>query len=56
MKKVWMLAIVIMLSAVVTAVQAYDRPGGLPPMSVDDSIKDLGTLRRPMSDPAIYLP
>ena len=44
MKKVWMLAIVIMLSAVVTAVQAYDRPGGLPPMSVDDSIKDLGTL------------
>jgi len=38
MKKVWMLAIVIMLSAVVTAVQAELRPGGLPPLNQDEGI------------------
>jgi OOP family OmpA-OmpF porin len=38
MKKVWMLMIVIMLLAVVTAVQAEVRPGGLPAITVDDRI------------------
>jgi OOP family OmpA-OmpF porin len=44
MKKVWMLMIVIMLLAVVTAIQAEVRPGGLPALSVDDGIKDNVTM------------
>jgi OOP family OmpA-OmpF porin len=38
MKKFWMLTIVIMLSAVVTAAQAELRPGGLPPLTQDEGI------------------
>jgi len=44
MKKVWLLTIVIMLLAVVTAIQAEVRPGGLPALSVDDRITDNGTM------------
>jgi len=44
MKKVWTLTIVIMLLAVVTAIQAEVRPGGLPALSVDDRITDNGTM------------
>jgi OmpA-OmpF porin, OOP family len=40
MKKVWMLAVIIMLLAVVTAVQAELRAGGLPAINVDDRISD----------------
>jgi OOP family OmpA-OmpF porin len=38
MKKIWMLAIVTMLSAVVTAAQADVRPGGLPPLNENEMI------------------
>ena len=38
MKKVWMLVIVIMLLAVVTAVQAEVRAGGLPAITVDERL------------------
>ena len=44
MKKVGILAIIIMMLTVVTAVQAEVRAGGLPALSVDDSIKDSVTL------------
>jgi len=40
MKKVWMLAVIIMLLAVVTAAQAEVRAGGLPALVVDDRISD----------------
>jgi OOP family OmpA-OmpF porin len=38
MKKVWILMIVIMLLAVVTAIQAEVRPGGLPPLNENERI------------------
>ena len=44
MKKVWLLTIVIMLLAIVTAIRAEVRPGGLPALSVDDRITDNGTM------------
>jgi OOP family OmpA-OmpF porin len=40
MKKIGILAVIIMLMAVVTAAQAEVRAGGLPPIDVNDSIKD----------------
>ena len=41
MKKVGMLMIVIMLSAVVTAAQADVRPGGLPPLNENEMIPNV---------------
>ncbi len=40
MKKIGILAVIIMLMAIVTAAQAEVRAGGLPPIDVNDSIKD----------------
>ena len=40
MKKLWMLAIIVMMMAFVTVVQAEVRAGGLPSITVDDRIKD----------------
>ncbi|ESP62757.1 OmpA domain protein [Smithella sp. ME-1] len=42
MKKIGILAIIIMLMAVVTAAQAEVRAGGLPELQIDKSIKDCG--------------
>jgi OOP family OmpA-OmpF porin len=42
MKKVWIFAVVVMLMAMVSAAQAEVRAGGLPPIVIDDSIKDCG--------------
>jgi OmpA-OmpF porin, OOP family len=39
MRKIWMLVVIVMLMAVVTAAQAEVRAGGLPELKVDDSIK-----------------
>jgi len=57
MKKVWMLMIVIMLLAVVTAVQAEVRPGGLPPLNENERIPscncktDASTCPQPAAEP-----
>jgi len=57
MKKVWMLTIVIMLLAVVTAVQAEVRPGGLPPLNENERIPscncktDASTCPQPAAEP-----
>ena len=40
MKKICMLVLIIMMMAVVTAVQAETRAGGLPELVIDKSIKD----------------
>lgn len=42
MKKIGVLAIIIMLMALATAVQAEVRAGGLPELQIDNSIKDCG--------------
>lgn len=42
MKRIGILAVIIMLMAIVTAAQAEVRAGGLPPIDVNDSIKDCG--------------
>ena len=59
MKKVWMLTIVIMLLAVVTAIQAEVRPGGLPPLNENERIPscncktDASTCLQPAVEPAM---
>ena len=59
MKKVWMLTIVIMLLAVVTAIQAEVRPGGLPPLNENERIPscncktDASTCPQPAVEPAM---
>ncbi|MGP8154630.1 MAG: hypothetical protein ACLQBQ_10940 [Smithella sp.] len=40
MKKVWVLVAIMMLMAVVTAIQAEARPGGLPELTMDSRIND----------------
>ena len=40
MKKLWMLAVIVMMMAFVTAVQAEVRAGGMPALVVDDRISD----------------
>ena len=40
MKKLWILAVIVMMMAFVTAVQAEVRAGGLPTITVDKKIKD----------------
>ncbi|ESP62756.1 OmpA domain protein [Smithella sp. ME-1] len=42
MKKIGILAIIIMLTAVVTAAQAEPRAGGLPELTIDNRIPDCG--------------
>ena len=49
MKKVWILVVIIMLLAVVTAVQAKLRAGNLPAINVDERISDCSCKTDPSS-------